>query len=206
MNLPVWCLRQIYLWVFVHCSPEQMFWVKAPTPRFLSREGQVTYCWENCLTPKTEALSWDPCLERFMEISSWERSWKMGGHEHGAVEGALKGPRGTLACTQSQFFWGPKPTSFSVSSPGEQSIQGQRSWVLKELEILGVWQCWEGRPHAGWGGSWCWAPGGEGVSGREKVPGGRAPGTSITSSLVLLRVPPEAKLMIRLHHQCEDLE
>lgn len=44
----------------------------------------------------------------------------MGGHEHGAVEGALKGPRGTLAC-----FNVHRVSSFEVQSPAGPVSQFQ---------------------------------------------------------------------------------
>lgn len=68
---------------------------------------------------------------------------------------------------------------------------------MKELETLGLWQCWrvtaQGVKWKPVWGSWCvWA----------QVL--RAGHLGWASSLVLFRVAPEAEPVIRRHHQCED--
>ena len=58
----------------------------------------------------------------------------MGGHEHGAVEGVLKGPRGTLAC-----FNVHRVSSFEVQSPAGPVSQSFKPWRAEHTraEVLG---------------------------------------------------------------------
>ena len=116
--------------------------------------------------------------------------------------------RGTRRPTRhfGQPLWGPKPswTSVRVSNPGEQSTpKGRGPWVLKELEVLGVWQCWRVTARE-WSGSQYGAPG---VCVDERGGGSfRGQGTwdEHHLSLVSFRVAPEAEPVIRRHHQRED--
>lgn len=79
---------------------------------------------------------------------------------HGVVEGALEGPPEpwylepwpVLMCTNrvSSLEVQSSAQFIRVSVPREQSSQGQGDvgrWILKELEIPGVWQVLGGRPH-----------------------------------------------------------